>query len=233
MKWRLFIPFVNRRDLLERALQSTSTPEVTVVDNSEHRELYADDNFRSRYQVLCPPVPLSFSQTMNYITGIAEDLGLDTYLFMHNDAEVVGDGFRRFLSLIAKLPSDWGVAFTNYDYLAAFNMVAVKQVGFWDWVRFPHYYADTDYYHRVRLAGFETIWVDDVDVIHHNDGSNTIKADSIRGHVENMLAETYRKIYVSKWGGRPEHERFVEPRMDTELLRRARRRFVPRLKRFS
>jgi GT2 family glycosyltransferase len=213
MKWRLFIPFVNRRDLLERALQSVSTPEVTVIDNSEGRQLYADVNFRSRYQVLCPPVPLGISQSNNYIIRLADDLSLDTYLCMHTDAEVVAGGFERFLSLIPELPANWGAAFTNYDLLAAFNVKAVQQVGLWDWVRFPNYFADTDYYHRIRLAGFETIWVDDVDVIHHNGGSNTLKADKTRAHVEKMFAKTYLKLYVYKWGGKPEHERFVEPRI--------------------
>jgi hypothetical protein len=213
MKWRLFIPFVNRRDLLERALRSASTREVIVIDNSECRELYCDENFRTQYEVLCASVPLSFSQTMNYIISIADSLNLDTYLFMHNDAEIVEDGFERFLCLIRELPSNWGAAFTNFDTLAAFNMAAVKQVGLWDWIRFPQYFAETDYYHRMRLSGFETIWVDDVDVIHHNGGSSTIKSDKVRMHVENMLSKTYLKMYVHKWGGKPESERFVEPRM--------------------
>ena len=214
MKWRLFIPFVNRRDLLEQALRSIriSPADLIVIDNSDHRVLYGDETFRAQHNVICAPVPLFTAQTMNYIIGIANSLELDVFFYMHNDAEVVGNGFQDFLSLIPGLPNNWGVAFTNYDTLVAFNMMAVRKVGLWDWVRFPQYFADTDYYHRVRLSGFETIWVD-IEVIHHGDGSNTIRSDKARMHIANVLSKAYYKLYRHKWGGKPEHERLVEPRM--------------------
>src|SRR5262245_59424804 len=135
MEYRIFIPFVNGRDLLERALSSIQASKTIIIDNSESYELYSDESFQKRYQVLCPPIPLSFSQIMNYINKISENMNLDVYLFMHNDAEVVGDGFERLIATIPTLPGNWGVAFTNYDLLAAYNMVAVRKVGLWDWKR--------------------------------------------------------------------------------------------------
>jgi hypothetical protein len=210
MKYLLGIPFVNREDLLVRAVESVKPlwPNAVIIDNSERGLRRSTQPIK----VLTPPVPLTFSQTMNLLLRQAAEVSCDALIYMHNDAEAVGDTAERFLAIIAEAVQSgrrWGVAFTAYDTLAALNMVAARKIGPWDTI-LPQYFADNDYYRRIRLAGFETIETG-LPVIHANGGSNTLKHDTLRTRLNHITFPLYQSYYTAKWGGTSGQERYTRP----------------------
>jgi GT2 family glycosyltransferase len=70
----------------------------------------------------------------------------------------------------------FGVIFTHYDALCAFNMKAVRSIGPWDSL-FTGYFSDVEYYGRLRRYGFKEI-ATEISVIHHR--SMTIRSDHAR-----------------------------------------------------
>ena len=73
-------------------------------------------------------------------------------------------------------------------------------VGEWDWLRFPFYHLDADYYHRLREAGFPTVDIGGQDVLHHNGASNTIKNDPVRKLVNSLTFPVSNQLFKLKWG---------------------------------
>lgn len=150
----LFIPYVNRPDLLEKALASVSGCNQTqsLVINNSGSELPL------LYQ-LTPSVPLTFAQTQNWMIAMAGELNALFYLFCHSDAEAVGDTVQRLVAMANAYTiqkKKWGAIFTAYDALAAFNTEAMREIGGWDPL-LPWYFADNNTYRKLRLAGYELI----------------------------------------------------------------------------
>jgi hypothetical protein len=213
----LFIPYVNRPDLLDKAIRSTwrGGAEVNVFNNSGK---YIDcDSCGIEYN---PIVPLTFSQTQNAMLKMA--LGKDYnppscvwikdpfYLFMHSDAEAGEGTVKKLLEMAQSLTEEgrkWAVIFTAYDALAAFNTAAFREVGGWD--QYLEWYAsDQDMYRRLKLAGYELI-ESNLPVKH--EPSQTLKADpEIRRKVD-LMFPCRQAYYYSKWGGPADHETFLTP----------------------
>jgi GT2 family glycosyltransferase len=202
MNYLVGLAYVNRPDLLRTAVRSIQPfwTRTVVIDNSEHYDLRKDDFIRSAVEVYEPPVPLTFTQTMNLMQRKAMEQGCDVVLFMHNDGEAESEVPERLLAFLEELEEsgrNWGVVFTHYDVLVAFRMKAIKVVGPWD-TKLPQYFADNDYYRRVRLAGFET--VDTGLQVHHHNASSTLQSDPIRKHINGITFPLYEKYYKTKWG---------------------------------
>jgi hypothetical protein len=207
----LFIPYVNRFDLLEKAALSAVCDEVeiNIIDNSDGPsiDIPGVDFFYRR-----PPVPLTFSQSQNWMLNIAEgDSDYDSfYLFMHSDAEA-GEGTVKRLVEMARALSNgdtrWGCIFTAYDALAAFNTQAFREVGGWD-TNLTWYAGDQDMYRRLRLAGYDLV-ESNLPVKH--EPSQTIKSDpAIKRFVDIMVP--YRDAYYrAKWGNLPGKETLTTP----------------------
>src|SRR5205085_7411529 len=210
MKYILGIPFVNRPDLLEKAVHSVQPfwAHTMIIDNSDA----GLNSANWPVPIVRPSVPLSFSQTMNLLQRLATEASCDCFLFMHNDAEAAPGTPERLLARVeAAITSEqpWGVVFTHYDTLAAFSMEMVRAVGKWD-ATLPQYFADNDYYRRVRLAGYETINTDFA-VTHHNNASSTAKSDPRLGFLSSVTYPLYEQYYSVKWGGPPGHESYDWP----------------------
>lgn len=214
MKYLVGIGYVNRDDLLNKAIKSIELfwSNTLIIDNSNHKDLRKKDLFSADVRVYEPPVPLTFSQTMNLLHRFGSEQRCDVIIFMHNDAEADVGTAEKFLLAIEKMQKEgrkWGVVFTNYHTLAAFNMKAVKETGPWDTI-LPHYFSDCDYYRRLHLAGYEHVKTG-LNVIHHNNGASTIKSDAQLEHINNRTFPLYQSYYQSKWGGLPGKERFTMP----------------------
>lgn len=212
MKYLIGIGYVNRQDLLTIAINSIKPywPNTVIIDNSPNQDLRI--NRTLPIPVYEPPVPLSFSQTMNLLQVMAREKNCDVVMFLHNDAEAHPGTPEAFLSMLESLKKQkrrWGVAFTNYHSLVAFNMEAIRNVGLWD-TTMPRYFADVDYYHKVQLAGFENINTL-LGVTHHYNGSCTIKSDPNLMFIHNITFPLYQQYYEKKWGGPPGQERFTKP----------------------
>lgn len=212
MRYMVGIACVNRFDLLYEAVNSIRLfwENTIIIDNSPNGELKHNSKLPQQIQVLHPTVPLNFTQVMNCFQRIAFEKQCDVLMIMHNDARAHDGTPEKLLSTIESLNNGrrkWGVVFTNYDVLCAFNMEAIRAVGEWD-TAFPNYFSDNDYYRRIRLAGFETV-DSGLPVEHH--GSSTIKSDPYRMLINRNTFPLYKRLYQQKWGGKPGAERFTRP----------------------
>jgi predicted O-methyltransferase YrrM len=199
---KLFIPTTGNLHILKRALWSLGehNKNAIIIDNS----IYGLPDLGNK--VMRPSVPLTFVQTMNWIQKLAWDD--DLFFFMHDDAYFTDESaFSDFARHASACDRNWGVIYTLYDSCCAMNMRAVKQVGNWD-VGFNQYFADDDYYHRIRIAGYETF---DDDMIHGrivHEASTTLQDPYHRVRTDHDSAGKY---YKTKWGGLPHQERFRLP----------------------
>lgn len=214
MNYLAAIPCVNRSDLLREAIESIKPfwEQLVLIDNTGRSELAAQD-FGHPFPIIEPLVPLSFSQTMNAVMHMASKRGCDFYITMHNDAVALEGTPEKLLELVQQLfetKSNWGVVFTNYDTLCAFNTSAVQDVGEWDTV-LPQYFSDVDYYRRVKLKGYEIVSQEGLPVLHQNNASNTINSDKALRLRNDRTFRLYERYYISKWGGKPNEEQFTIP----------------------
>lgn len=203
----LYIPYVNRADLLLRAIESIPHLKglsVKVINNSG--EPFTVDPC----ETLNPPVALTFSQTQNWMLRMAHGYDLPFYLFMHSDAEA-GEGtvgnLIEFVHDLIQSRSKWGCVFTNYDALAAFNTEAMVAIGGWD-TMLSWYGSDCDCYRRLKLAGYELV-ESNLPVKHTP--SQTLNSDpetKRRVDLEIPFREAY---YRAKWGGPNGNERYAMP----------------------
>jgi hypothetical protein len=197
----LFIPYVNRPDLLARAVASVAKLGPVIVNNS-------DEPFNEASYT--PPVPLTFAQTMNYGLGRAKARGAKYCLFLHSDAEAapgVGEKLLERCRTEDTVGAKWGAIFTNYDALVALSVAACRAIGPWD-VNLPWYFSDNDYYRRLRLAGYPTL-ESSLEVRH--EPSQTLKADARLAYLNSKTFPLYRTYYEQKWGGPTGRERYAEP----------------------
>lgn len=215
MKYLFGIPYVNRPDLLRRAVDSVRSlwPHAVILDNSDTAELGRDSaSWPIPIRRAAAGVPLSFSQSMNHLLALAAESDCAALLFMHNDAEAAEGTPEALLREVERAEAagrNWGVAFTNYDTLAAIRLKAANRIGPWD-TNLPQYFADNDYYRRLRLAGWEAIETK-LPVLHHNDASSTIKSDPRRNFLNGVTFPLYAEYYRRKWGGEPGGEKFTQP----------------------
>ncbi len=221
MKYLLGIPYVNRPDLLRLAVNSVQCmwPHTFILDNSPNGEIQrAKADWPVAVRRATAGLTLSFSESMNVIATAAQTAGCDAYFFMHNDAEAdpgTAEKLLKFVEAALISKRKWGVVFTHYDTLAALNVEAVAEIGPWDGT-LSQYYADNDYYRRLRLAGYEPIEAG-LPVKHHNGASSTFKSDPKRELLNRVTFPLYGAYYRAKWGGDPPHERFQRP-FDSQLF---------------
>lgn len=203
MKYVFGFFYRNSLPLLRLALDSIKPcwKHTVVIDNSPGNELRTA-SFPPGVQVCEPPVPLSFTQSMNYLIRIGEERGADVVIFMHNDVEMHPGTIEAYLSAIKTLlQSDkkWGVLLAHGFLVAALRMEAVRVVGLWDTV-WPDIYSDYDYCQRIHMAGFELVDTY-LPLTHHNGGSNTIKNDQQLFSITQLMAPIWAEVYKYKWGG--------------------------------
>ena len=218
----LGIPYVNRPELLSKALNSVRSmwPWTVLVDNSDTGELVASQNSWPVPILRIPGIaPLSLSQTMNFLQSLAVSRQYPAWFFMHSDAEA-GPGVAERLVNRARQAlrkkKRWGVIFTHYDTFCSFNTQALSRVGLWD-VNLPQYFADNDYYYRLALKKYEKITLE-LKVIHHEGGSCTMKSDARRTFLNGITFSLYERYYAAKWGGPPHQEKFKQP-FDSNLFK--------------
>lgn len=193
-----FIPYVNRMDLLKKAVASVTElwRNTIVIDN--RNDLTQPDprqEFDPIVDVMTPQVPLTTAQTMNLMLQMAGNK--DFFTWMHTDAEAVDGAGGKLVELACNLQTKWGIVYTNYDAMAAYNVKALKEVGGWDWLRFPFYFLDNDIAEKVTRAGY-TIEESKLPVIHHK--SATIESDRERKWVNDMTFHSCKIMFSVKWG---------------------------------
>lgn len=206
--YAMYIPYVNRPDLMDKAVNSAwdLRSNLNIIDNSK-------DGIQRSYPgcfIMRPPVPLTFSQTMNWMLADAWRHGASICIWMHSDAEAEPGTCAKLLELARQYTSErrrWGVLWTNYDALSAINIRAAEDIGEWD-TNIAWYTADNDWYYRLKLRQWECI--DTCLPVKHTP-SQTLNADpEIRASVDAMVP--LRTLYYrAKWGNDPGREVFRTP----------------------
>lgn len=203
----LYIPYYNRRDLLDKAVASASDcddVEVLIINNS------LEDVSLPCIKTIIPPFQMRFGHAQNMIWGIAKSLGHKFWLSMHTDAEAGPGSVRRLHDMALSYclaGRKWGVIFTNYDALCAISTEAFSSIGGWD-TNIPTYFGDCDLHYRLKLFGYENIDTD-IPVVHH--GSESIKSDPKTKFISDLMTTYAHDYYLKKWGGKPGEERFIIP----------------------
>lgn len=198
MKYKLHVAYRNREDLTCEAIESVrDIGNIHLWPNNGAKAL---DIPGIEQHVLPDLSPISVLNMM--IQSSWDD---DVMFWAHNDCFAQPGAAAEFLQKTNDLfLSDvkWGVYFSLYDILCAFNMKAVREIGYWDPVFFQ-YTADNDYYHRIINAGY-TIeqWPEGRVRVEHR-GSMTVRSDPVFNYVT-QFRERQRidKLYYAlKWGG--------------------------------
>lgn len=225
MKRFIFIPVVNGFDLLEKAVRSIKPniyDEYIIFNNSES-ELSESIYSGTQFRVWNPERRMTFTETQNIMLDYAIKNNFDYYSFMHNDGEVHDNTDIELVNYADTSTDNWGVIFTNYDVLCAFNTNACKNIGYWGDDQWPEqqtgYLLDNDYYRRVRSSGYiikelygrEITYVpaEKVGGVSHV-GSNTIK-DKLEHTVWVSQMRQVYDHYIKKWGGEAGQEKYIHP----------------------
>lgn len=212
----LYIPVVNRLDLLAKAVRSVAQqwPNTVIVDQTvdgighgwEKTTVYRADPCR----------PISFTQMMNWAIDTARMRGLRYLVFMHNDAEAIDGAAESAIEMARRLDAQkerWSLIFTRdqngsfYDHLVVYNMEAVLAIGHWD-ESFDWYVSDNDFYHRLRAAGPQKHCAE-ARVIHHR--SQTSFSDTKLVNPMRIRHKMATARYLEKWGGPIGSELFQIP----------------------
>jgi len=204
MKKFIFIPVVSNMNLLEKAVHSVN-PNIYdeyIIFNNSGGEIPESVYLGTPFATLIPDQPKSFTETQNFMREYAIKNNFDYYSFMHNDGEVHNDTDSKLVNFVENLNEDWGVVFTLYDVLCAFNTRAVEHIGEWGDEEWPTqksgYYLDCDYYRRLSKSGYPQFTIPEHHITHT--ASNTIKNPE-----ELKIWEDQRSAvvahYIKKWGG--------------------------------
>jgi len=206
-----YIPYRNRPDLLARAVRSIPElwPDLVIIDQSVDGLRFGEYPWLAEiagvYRAATPL--MSFTQMMNWAQAEARARGAMHLVFMHNDAECIGNVASRILEFARERPRA-GVVFTCYDAFAIFNSAALRDIGPWD-ETFRWYFADNDYYHRMKLRGWECANFGGDKVLHHS--SQTLHADTAIAAEVASQWQWHEKHYIHKWGGPTGSERYSLP----------------------
>ena len=204
-----YVFYVNRPDLIRRAVGSFTDllKDMTVVDNS-----VIPDFLPHTRPVFRPPVPLSYTQSMNWMLADATRRGKDFIIHFHSDATSTNpDAVSQLLDYARRMKAEgrrWGCLWTFYDILWAINPVAMNDIGGWD-TNFAAYFSDNDIKRRLNLAEWETIDTNIRGMSH--EGSATLKSDRRLEFLNGQTFPLYQQYYYAKWGGGPGEERFSIP----------------------
>lgn len=217
MKYKLHIPYANRIELLRDAVELAR--DIGNIHVWSDGAPLPDPPIENATLHDLPPV--TAVDVINHMIKSSLDDNDDVMFWMHNDGFAKPGIAKDFLSFTtgifnSRTDGHWGVIFTMYDILCAFNMKAVRELGYWDNMFFQ-YVADVDYYHRMRKAGLDIIEYGKAGILHRNaevtpehdhggGGSNTIKADPLFNYRTQWRNRTkFDDAYFQfKWGA-PKH----------------------------
>lgn len=204
-----YVFFVNRLDLLDRAIHSFPNllGDLTVVDNSEYKD---EIKVAGPIELFRPPVPFSYAQSMNWILKDAQERKVDFILHFHSDAFSINPtAVEELLEKVREYRDTgrkWACAWTHYDLLWAINPVALEDIGGWD-TNLPNYFGDNDAKMRWVITGWECINTNIQGVDH--EGSATINSDPKLQFLNGETFPLYSYYYQNKWGGEPGKEKFT------------------------
>jgi hypothetical protein len=211
MKYKLHIPYKNRPDLTLDSIKSNADiGNIHLWPNGDAPDL-PDLPAGVTVRRLPEMSPVDVINMM--IQSSWDD---DVMFWAHNDCFSQPGAAKEFFDIVEAAhhgSERWGVYFSLYDILCAFNMEAVREVGYWD-PMFFQYTADPDYYHRMAVHNWPIKqWAEGRDgrIIHR--GSMTVRSDPTFNRRVQWRERTKfdKSYYAMKWGGLPGTETFKKP----------------------
>ena len=198
-----FIPYVNSPELLKTAYESCKhIKDVYIIDNREpYKNNPSPEEVVGDCDVIVPTVHLSTAQVMNYMLQLSKVCGDSYFTWQHCDVSFEPAVITKFYDYLNNLEGkDWGIIYTAYDLLAAYNVKAVDSIGGWDSLRFPWYFLDNDISIRLFKAGYKLVNAPHFGEIHHHH-SSTIRNDSERGFINSYLFPVSEQLFHAKYSG--------------------------------
>ena len=202
----ILIPTINRKDLLDEALEEYAKcyPKVDkfIVDNGKQGIKCLDDNT----WIFEQETNLGVAGSWNYLIKKAIEKGYEYFLILNDDVILKKD--KEWLDKIINMgnPHDFVLCRPFYN-LSSFilNKTIYDKVGEFDDGFVGSYFEDNDYMYRMRLAGCTIRYNDDLNPdIYRN--SMTIQKDPLLGNYINN-----REHFIKKWGGLPTEETYKTP----------------------
>lgn len=214
MKYLFGYFYRNSLDYLRISIQSFQLfrERMVIIDNTPDLSLRYEAPFPEGVRIIEPPIPLTFTQSMNYLIRMAEEEGCDAIMFTHNDVEAhlhTPERIVAALDVLQKQNINWGIMTAHGFLFAVLNLEAVRKVGMWDTV-FPSNFSDYDYCQRMHLGGFKLVETY-FPLTHHNGGSSTLRNDIPLWNLTAMNSPMWRDYYAAKWGGIEVHEKYRIP----------------------
>jgi hypothetical protein len=212
LNYHAVMTYTNDFEKFVKAVDSVQLlwPNMTIIDNSINKCAKLKYPKADIYET---PVQFTCSQAFNCSQTIARKHNADILIMMHGDMEVTDEKdlkkFLDFLEFASGRDGNWGVCFTHYDALCAFNMDCCDVIGPWD-QNISHYPIDIDYYYRIKKHGFKCLDFGGDWVNHY--ASSTIRKNIMMDHINLIHTnESNNTYYQRKWGGCRDQEQYEFP----------------------
>jgi len=206
MSYCICIPTINRKDLLVGALawylDNLPTTEIFVLDNGCQGLVSGD----TRLRIFESKRNLGVAGSWNWLMHKAINMGYENIL-MVNDDVILQRPESDIHALIDRGDLNTFHRCRPFYNWSAFvlRMAIYKKVGYFDENFIKCFFEDNDYEYRMRLAGVQIKYEDDLNP-HVYLNSQTIEKDPLLGgYIEN------REYYIKKWGGLPDSETYKTP----------------------
>ena len=207
-KPKLWIFHVNRFDLTQIAYRSVEGWfDIQIINNGDKQEQALLKTLGCN--IYRPPIPFNFRQSQQLILTFAIEQNLPSYFWMHNDVEALEGTPEKLIKFVCNLREPWGVVLTDWDCMTAFNTKALEAIGGWSDL-FGQYFLDNHTYRLLEQNGYPLLR-SNLQVIHHEDASCTLKADSRRIKRNEYVYPIQAFLYQRIWNGSPGQEKRQEP----------------------
>jgi GT2 family glycosyltransferase len=206
MNYCVLIPTINRKDLLTEALNCYKDliPDVNIyiLDNGNQNINVPAENIKCHVRT----ENLGVAGSWNYLINLAISEGYEYFLILNDDvilkkpSGVISQIIERYGENIMHIPK-------HFYHMSAFilSKKIFMQVGEFDENFKKCFFEDNDYKYRVKIAGFEITYRDELgSEVFRN--SQTIELNPLLGgYIEN------KEYYIKKWGGIPTEEQYKTP----------------------
>ena len=203
----ILIPTVNRKDLLEQALWYYSTfisdVRVIVLDNGHQDIDVSGYSNVFKYEM---ESNLGVARSWNWLIKYAITFDYERFLILNDDiilrksSETINGIFDKYGDTYMHIPR----SFYNMSAFMLTNHIW-DTVGEFDPAFKKCFFEDNDYKYRVKLAGFEIRYEDELNADVYKNSQTIEKDPLLGGYLEN------REYYLKKWGGLPDNEIYKQP----------------------